>query len=123
MARKKAQRLTVLATIEGAKREKIFLSVLGGIYLDDNKIRLKVMDKHGGNPVTLLDYTLRHLHYGYDRMFLWIDEDKDLNLDSRKKLHKLWKVANGDESAFYTCPLGELQERYNQDYRKPVLIV
>ncbi len=123
MAKKKAQRLTVFATIEGAKREKILLTILEEIYLDDTKVRLKVMDKHGGNPDILLDYTLKHLHYGYDRMLLWIDEDKDLSLESKGKLYKQWCVTDSEKSVFYDCPLGQLQECYNRECRKPVLIV
>lgn len=100
---KKKQLLTVFATIEGSKRERIILSILEKIYLDRSLAKLTIHPKHGGNPDALLDDTLRYLHHGYDRMFIWIDEDIDLSLASRKKLFKEWKVNTNEENDFYAC--------------------
>jgi len=113
--------LTVYATIEGEKRELILFKILQDIYLDRKKIKLTINPVHGGNPNFLLNSATRYISFNYNRMFVWIDEDIDLNRDSRETLCKYWCVT--DKNTFYSCPLGQLQNRYNQALHNPVLIV
>lgn len=119
--KKRKSFLTVHVTIEGIKRERNFLKILQNLYHDNQKVKLAFNPKNGGNPNALLDSALRYISFGYDKMYIWIDEDIDLNQDSREKLYRHWRVE--DKDRFYACPLGELQSRYNSTLRNPVLIV
>ena len=85
--KKKLKRYSVFAIIEGQKREKAFLECLKEIYLDEN-ITLKLSPKFGGNPDILLNDAIRQLSFDFKRIFVWCDEDTDINDKSRANLFK-----------------------------------
>lgn len=121
--KKRKTKLTIFTTIEGESRESKLLKVLEEIYCDRQLIKLTVDPVHGGNPDALLESIMRRLHNGYDRMFLWIDEDKNLSQESRESLFKPWRITEDCSDDFYSCPLGKLQQHHNTANRHPVLIV
>lgn len=124
MGKKKRHKLfSVFAVIEGEKREVNLLLYLKEIYLDKQKVKFMEHPVHGGNPDVLLGHAIRYLHFAYDRIFVWIDEDKDLNQESREALFKNWKIDNSKKNDFLRCPLGDLQKTYNSKKQNPILIV
>lgn len=123
MGKKKRQKLfSVLAVIEG-EREATLLKYLKEIYLDATKIKFTEEPPTGGNPNWLLDKAIKKLYCGYDRIFLWIDEDVDIEEEGRRKLFKEWRILQNDWQDFYEHPLADLQEKYNSNNHNPILIV
>ncbi|MFZ4762849.1 MAG: hypothetical protein ACOYK8_08555 [Alphaproteobacteria bacterium] len=125
MARKKkrVKKHSVLGVMEGIKREKAFFECLQALYENKEQINVTIDPKHGGTPDSLLDILLKKLHSGYDRLFLWIDEDTDLRQEGREKLFKSWSLTEPQKSSFLNCRVSEIQCQYNQKMRNPILIV
>tara|TARA_R110000868_G_scaffold153722_3_gene379390 strand:+ start:252 stop:878 length:627 start_codon:yes stop_codon:yes gene_type:complete len=121
--KKRIKLLSIYATIEGAIREKNLLNHLKNHYHDESKVKLNISPIHGGTPDRLLDDAFKRLHHGYDRIFVWLDEDIDISGPSRNRLFSEWRVPEEHQEAFMDCPLGQLQSTYNNtSMRKPVLV-
>lgn len=121
--KRKTKRFSVLAIIEGQKREKAFLEFLKEIYLDKN-VNLKISLTFGGNPDQLLSTAIKNLSFGYNRVFVWFDEDTDIKQESRESLSKAWKIEKEHKNKFLSCPLAQLQQSHNESQQQnPVIII
>jgi hypothetical protein len=112
---------TIFAVIEGAKAERILLSKLITIYMDPSKSNIQVNSTHGGNPSSLIDISINRLNCGFDKVFVWIDEDKELKKTALDKLAKSWEVVG--INGLYECPLSNLQKTFNTKFKNPILVV
>ncbi len=122
--KKKLKRFSVLAIIEGEKRETNFLKFLQELYLDEAVISFKNPPIYGGSPDRLIGSAIKQLHYGFNRIFVWIDEDTIINHESRESLFKAWRITEEQKKDFFNCPLGYLHQRYNEpQQRNPIIIV
>ncbi|GEM_PF-2191215 len=122
--KKRKKLFSVYATIEGKLREANFLRHLQKIYLDESKVKLTISPIHGGSPDRLLNDAFGRLYFGYNRMFVWIDEDIDISQQTKKRLFQEWRIEKEHESAFLKCPLADLQKKYNNiTMKNPILIV
>lgn len=121
--KRKTKRFSVFAIIEGQKREKTLLECLEEIYHDEN-VKLTVSPIFGGNPDQLLSTAIKRLSFGYNRVFVWFDEDTDITRESRKSLFKVWKIEEEQKNKFLSCPLALLQQSYNESQqRNPIIII
>ena len=114
--------MTVYGILEGEKRERKFLEFLQETYLNQQMISFSPAPIHGGNPNFLILEAIKRV-FNYDRVFVWFDEDKEISDETRSYLMKHWKIDDADSKNFMQCSLGELQNRFNQENRKPILIV
>lgn len=124
--KKKAKLPSVLAIIEG-QREARLLEALKEKYLDLKNVKFNQSPKYGGTPDRLLDSAINSLpglKAKDKRVFVWIDEDKDITQEGRSKLFKVWKIDDKQKEDFLQCPLAQLQQRYNEPQQQnPILIV
>ena len=123
--KKRVRKLTVFGCVEG-DREKCFLDFLREIYQPDaNNIALYPELSAGGTPDRIVTSALQKCDR--DKSFAWFDEDFEpnypLSREVRESLAIYWNIPNGQKTEFYKCPLKDLQNRYNKDNRKPVLVV
>lgn len=112
MAKKnRRKKRTIYSVIEGKEVESHLLSFINEIYLDTSTTALKVAPIHGGNPDRLIAAAIRNLHCGYDQLFVWIDEDREISYETKISLSKCWRIENN--SGFLVCPLKDLQRLHN----------
>jgi len=112
---------TIFAVIEGYKTERILLSKLITLYMNPSKTNIQINPTHGGTPSSLVDIAINNLNYGYDKVFVWIDEDKGLKERALNKLAKCWKV--NDASLLHKFLLKDLQKTFNHEKKNPILVV
>lgn len=117
--KKRIRRMSVFGAIEG-DAEAVFLEYIKSIYFDGTKMNMPDDPNcGGGNPDVILSKALKK--NDRKRSFLWIDEDKDLSQESRKKLVGPWNLS--DDKEILSRPLCELQEALNPMKRNPILVV
>ncbi len=121
MAKKKRkQKLTLYAVLEGKEREVIFFQFLQEIYYDKETLSIYPSRSYGGKPESLINQAIRHADR--NRCFVWLDEDKEFT--DRDSLYKAWNISEVSRDKFMKEPLGLLQEKFNSDNKKkPSLIV
>jgi hypothetical protein len=121
MGKTKKPYTTVHGFLEG-KEEAYLLDYLIELYTDRSKIMITYDPPKGGNPNAIINKAILQLNCGYDKIFVWIDEDLDLASQTRSKLAKCWdpKSENAD---IFTCPLKQLQKKFNSKKLNPVLVV
>ncbi len=119
--KKRKRKTTVFGSIEGKVDEGNLLEYLKEIYTDINSISFPDNPNRGGDPNHILSFALKNCHY--DRSFAWIDEDKDLSQESREKLARCWNLNEEDSRDILSCHLRDIQARFNQKLKKPVLLV
>ncbi len=121
--KKRERKTSVFASVEG-KREKAFLLALKEIYqLKENNIKLNIEYSSGGTPDKIISTAIK-TSYGM-RVFAWLDEDFEpeypLSREIRKRLLTCWNIKEPD-ATFFECPFPDLQSKYNQDGKKPVIV-
>ena len=121
MGRTKKPYTTVHGFLEG-KEEASLLDYLIELYTDHSKISITYDPPKGGNPNAIIKKAILQLNQGYDKLFAWIDEDLNLDSQTRSKLAKCWdpKSENAD---IFTCPLKQFQKKFNSKELNPVLVV
>jgi len=116
---KRWKKKTVYHVIEG-KAEGIFLEYLKLLYCSDPKlVEFSQNIQKGGNPDQLIADALKNS--GRDRCLVWIDEDVAVKNDTRQALAHNWHISEPEE--LIICPIRDLQARFNQSRKKPVLVV
>lgn len=113
---------TVHGFLEG-KEEVYLLDYLIELYTDRSKIMITYDPPKGGNPNAIIKKAITQLNQGYDRIFVWIDEDKDVDSETRQELGRRWKRDNIKNNNIIECSLKQLQEKFNDKELNPVLVV
>ena len=126
--KKKARNLTIFVRVEG-DREQAFLDFLIEIYQStkQNKIAITTEKAKGGGADSIVSPAVRECN-NKNRSFAWLDEDFEpnkgpLSVCVRERLIKSWLVGDDKQQQFMNCMLGDIQVRFNQSKRNPVLIV
>ncbi len=118
---KRKRKISVHGTMEGEKSEKNLLEYLKEHYLDPTLTSFMENPKHGGTPNSLILSALKYIDR--DLVFVWLDEDKDLDEETLRAIAKCWNISPQLMDSFLLCALRDLQSTYNIQRRKPVLIV
>lgn len=114
-------------TVYGIVEDQIeFLEFLKEIYqTKQNNINLELKNSFGGKPDRIVEFAIRESQR--DRSFAWFDEDFEprdtLSENIRRKLAQCWKVEEKNLKDFLKCPLSELQNQYNPNNKKPIIII
>jgi hypothetical protein len=114
-------------TVYGIVEDQIeFIEYLNKIYQPDQKnINFKYENSNGGYPDRILGFAINECHR--DRSFAWFDEDFEphnpLSKEARTKLAQCWKIEEKNLKDFLKCRLSELQNQYNPNNKKPVIII
>ena len=114
-------------TVYGIVEDQIeFLEFLKEIYQTrQNNINLELKNSFGGKPDRIVEFAIRESQR--DRSFAWFDEDFEprdtLSENIRRKLAQCWKVEEKNLKDFLKCPLSELQNQYNPNNKKPIIII
>lgn len=114
-------------TVYGIVEDQIeFLEFLKEIYqTKQNNINLELKNSFGGKPDRIVEFAIRESQR--DRSFAWFDEDFEprdtLSENIRLKLALCWKVEEKNLKDFLKCPLSELQNQYNPNNKKPIIII
>lgn len=115
--KKRSRKTTVFCSVEGHD-EALFLEYLKELYSDQGTMNFPDNPIRGGSGDHILSFAIKSCHF--DRSFAWIDEDVDLNRESREKLAQCWGV---DTQELIATPLNKIQEVFNSRNTNPVLIV
>ena len=95
--KKRNKKTTVYGVIEGKITENNFLGYLQEVYHDPTITSVQIDQKHGGTPDSLVSRAITYA-YNFNKVFVWIDEDKDLK--KREKLADCWRVNSEDREGF-----------------------
>lgn len=122
---KRARKKTSYCCVEG-DRESSFVEFLVALYKPgENNIAFYPENSAGGIPDRIVKKALDNAHR--DMSFAWFDEDfeprESLSVDLRKRLAQCWLVDDAELEDFLSCPLKDMQGRFNPQKRKPILIV
>jgi len=119
--KKRLRKISIFGAVEGDS-EAVFLEYIKCLYFDSAQLNMPDDPNcGGGNPDTILNKALKK--NDRKRSFLWIDEDKDLCPESRKKLLTPWNLSDKNEKEILSVSLCKLQKTLNPENRNPVLIV
>ena len=114
-------------TVYGIVEDQIeFLEFLKEIYqTKQNNINLELKNSFGGKPDRIVEFAIRESQR--DRSFAWFDEDFEprdtISENIRHKLAQCWKVEEKNLKDFLKCRLSELQNQYNPNNKKPIIII
>lgn len=90
-----------------------------------NNINLELKNSFGGKPDRIVEFAIRESQR--DRSFAWFDEDFEprdtISENIRHKLAQCWKVEEKNLKDFLKCRLSELQNQYNPNNKKPIIII
>lgn len=130
MGKKKGSRVknsTAYIACEG-DRENLFCEFLDELYEPKkNKINLNYENLHGGRADKFVKQAI--IEINRDKSFAWFDEDFEsiadqrLSNDQKRKLIEAWKIPSDKEAEFLKTESKDLQGKFNQNKRKPILIV
>ena len=114
-------------TVYGIVEDQIeFLEFLKEIYqTKQNNINLELKNSFGGKSDRIVEFAISESQR--DRSFAWFDEDFEprdtISENIRHKLAQCWKVEEKNLKDFLKCRLSELQNQYNPNNKKPIIII
>jgi hypothetical protein len=120
MGKKRTKKITASIFPEG-KSEDILIKHLKEVFLKNKtKLNLTIEPATGGNPSSILMKALRCCHK--NKVYLMLDEDKDLNEEAYKALAKQWKINPENNEEFFKTPLRDLNSLNNKNLNPHFII-
>lgn len=119
--RQRFRKTSVFGSIEGDLELALWLH-LKELYCDNSKTSIQENPLKGGNPNVIVNAAIQQAHTT-EICFAWIDEDLNINEETRSILAKCWNLKESNFHKMLQDPISTLQYSLNSTNRNPILIV